>query len=65
MGEINACNRHLLGGGCFHDDAIIEAFTQWCLLVDYDTKDEKIFTAFCMGAKLALSNNGWCNCHQQ
>lgn len=38
---------------------LIEVAVDWCEFVGYDSKDEKIVTAFIMGAKLALSNNGW------
>lgn len=43
----------------FNETAIIEAAIDWCHLVGYDSTDEKVFTAFVMGAKLALSNDGW------
>lgn len=55
------CVLHNIGES-FHESSIIEAAIQWCELVGYDSSDEKIFTAFVMGAKLAISNNGWCDC---
>jgi hypothetical protein len=57
------CNIHVVSGSCFHDKEIMDACVQWCEFVGYDSTDEKIFTAFCMGAKLSISNDGWCNCH--
>jgi len=60
--NLKGCNIQSVGGSFFHEAEIMEACVQWCDLVGFDSTDEKIFTAFCMGAKLAISNNGWCNC---
>jgi hypothetical protein len=57
------CNIHLVGGSCFHDKEIIDACIDWCQLVGLDSNNEDVMSAFCMGAKLSLSNKGWCNCH--
>ncbi len=46
----------------FNEAAILDAAITWCQLVGYDSEDESIITAFVMGAKLAISNNGWKNC---
>ena len=60
--NLKGCNIQSIGGSFFHEAEIMDACVQWCHLVGLDSTDEKIFTAFCMGAKLAISNNGWCNC---
>lgn len=51
-----------VSGSFFNEVAIMEAAVTWCEFVGYDSKDEKIFNAFIMGAKLAISNDGWQNC---
>jgi hypothetical protein len=51
-----------VSGSFFNEVAIMEAAVTWCEFVGYDSKDEKIFNAFVMGAKLAISNDGWQNC---
>lgn len=48
-----------VSGSFFNEVAIMEAAVAWCEYVGYDSKDEKIFNAFVMGAKLAISNDGW------
>jgi hypothetical protein len=54
--------KSIVSGSLFNEVAIMEAAVSWCEFVGYDSKDEKIFNAFVMGAKLAISNDGWQNC---
>jgi len=42
------------------DEELKEIAEQWCDLVD-EEPTESTLNAFIMGAKLAMSNNGWSN----